>query len=106
MVITLDEAEYFRQLGYDLANGYDKVGWLKVSEDDIQKYKAMTEEEIREDVEQWRMTGQWSYQVDTAIEVYLESKRLKRNNFFEKFGELEDYVIDGFVNAIYKLIGE
>jgi hypothetical protein len=106
MVNNMNEKDYFEQIGYELAMGYDKVGWMKVSEDDIQKYKAMTEEEIREDVEQWRMTGQWSYQVDTAIEVYLESKRLKRNNFFEKFGELEDYVIDGFVNAVYILMGE
>ena len=105
MVITLDEAEYFRQLGYDLANGYDKVGWLKVSENGIQKFKAMTEEEIRKEVKDLKYTNQWSYQVSNAIEIHLEPEHLKPYDFVIKFLELESYVIDGFVDAIYNLIG-
>lgn len=102
----MNEKDYFEQIGYELAMGYDKVGWMKVSENDIKQYKAMTEEEIRENVEQLTQTGQWDYQVVNAIEVYLKSFKLDIDEKLEKFNELQDYVIEGFINAIYKLIGE
>ena len=102
----MNEKDYFEQIGYELAMEYDKVGWMKVSENDIKQYKAMTEEEIRENVEQLTQTGQWDYQVVNAIEVYLKSFKLDIDEKLEKFNELQDYVIEGFINAIYKLIGE
>ena len=106
MVNNMNEKDYFKQIGYELAMGYDKVGWLKVSENGIQKFKAMTEEEIRKEVKDLKYTNQWSYQVSNAIEIHLEPEHLDNDTYIERFGELQDYVIDGFVNAIYKLIGD
>ena len=102
----MNEKDYFEQIGYELAMGYDKVGWMFVTEEQIKQYKTMTEEEIREDVEKWTKTEQWDYQVMNAIEEYLKPEHLDNDTYIERFGELQDYVIDGFVNAIYKLIGE
>ena len=102
----MNEKDYFEQIGYELAMGYDKVGWMKVSENEIQQYKTIPRENIRDEVEQWTQTDQWAYQVVNAIEVYLKPKQLDNDKHLEKFEELQDYVIDGFVNAIYKLIGE
>ena len=106
MVSNMDESEYFTQIGYELALGKDKVGWMAISAYDIIKYSTMTEEQIREDVEQWTLTGQWAYQVANAIAIWLKPMLLDDEARLEKFDELQEYVIDGFIKAIYMLISE
>lgn len=104
MVNNMNEKDYFEKLGYDLANGYDNVGWMRVTRNEIQQYKTMPREDIRDEVEQWTQTEQWNYQVVIKIEEYLKPKQLDNDKHLEKFAELQDYVINGYIEGIHTLI--
>ena len=102
----MNDKEYFKQIDYALALGTDKVGILKVSTYEFQHYKTMTNEEIRNDVEQLQITNQWEYQVENAIHVYLQTNHFNNDTYVEKFHELQNYVIDGYIDGIHTLINK
>ena len=99
----MDTEKYFRKLGYDLAMGYDSIKLLKVSTEEIHFFQTMTKEEIRIYVDDIRETAQWEKQVISEIGKIMIPEPHTMPKYIIEFHKLENYVIEGYCDAIYNL---
>jgi hypothetical protein len=85
----------FYQLGYDIAYGNKGTGWLEVA--DIEEYRAMSPEEIIEDVDRWTETDQWNHEVGLLLQKHY------RNDAEEMMTARDDWV-SGYIAAIHHML--
>lgn len=91
-------------LGYDIAMGYDSIGWMQVSKSDIEIYKTMSDDEILDSVKELTTTDQWDYQIYSKIREILQNEKSNYDAYLDRFIELQDYAIAGYMDAIVNLL--
>lgn len=92
------------ELGYDIAIGYDTIGWMQVSKSDIEIYKTMSDDEIIDSVSELTTTEQWDYQVSNKIREILQSEKSDYDTYLDRFIELQDCAVEGYIAAIRSLL--